>query len=281
MMRGLVHISSYWGRLGNQLAQYCFARRLAEELEFDLDVPEIAGFPNATSLGTRLPQRRLRRQRIHTAHQLDIAPIVRDREPRCIELSGIFLRLEYFAPYRAAIRDLWLRQDPTPVIHPDALTIHVRSGDLWAKVNKGYIIPEYRGLPFSFYEGIVRGRAWKEIHIVSEDAGDPLVEKLAKRFSGTIHSTTALADFNLLRASRNLVLSVSSYAWWAAWLSNAERIYFPVTGLFNPERARKRPFPWQQDLWVPDDDRYIQLSPNMPERDWHGTEDERFRLLHS
>jgi hypothetical protein len=41
-------------------------------------------------------------------------------------------------------------------------------------------------------------------------------------------------DFETIRASSNIVPSVSTFAWTAAWLSNAERIFLPVTGFYNP-----------------------------------------------
>ena len=74
-------------------------------------------------------------------------------------------------------------------------------------------------------------------------------------------SGSKLEDFNALRASSNLVLSVSSYAWWAGWLSKASQVFFPVVGFFDQARARQRPPDWQQDLWVDDEPRYLAIGP--------------------
>ena len=41
-------------------------------------------------------------------------------------------------------------------------------------------------------------------------------------------------DFEVLRRSANVALSISTFAWLAAWLGEAERIYMPVGGMFNP-----------------------------------------------
>ncbi len=83
------------------------------------------------------------------------------------------------------------------------------------------------------------------------------------------------------RSSSNLVLSVSSYAWWAGWLSEATQIFFPVAGFFDQVRARQRPSAWQQDLWVNDEPRYVAIRPVGLTRAWTGTEEERQRLLNS
>lgn len=40
--------------------------------------------------------------------------------------------------------------------------------------------------------------------------------------------------FAIIRQARNIALSVSVLGWLAAWLSHAERIFLPVSGLFNP-----------------------------------------------
>ena len=61
---------------------------------------------------------------------------------------------------------------------------------------------------------------------MSEDRRDPMVQKLVASYDAEVQSASEIEDFNLLRASSNLVLSVSSYAWWAGWLSQASQIFF-------------------------------------------------------
>ena len=41
-------------------------------------------------------------------------------------------------------------------------------------------------------------------------------------------------DFDVLRRSVHLALAISTFAWLAAWLSEAETIFLPVGGMFNP-----------------------------------------------
>ena len=97
---GLVRIVSYRGGLGNQLAQYCLARRVARELGFDLLVPPIPGFPNAICLGSgaRNADPGQRYQRARTGHRLDLEALLADRSGRLIDLMGSFMRYEYFRP---------------------------------------------------------------------------------------------------------------------------------------------------------------------------------------
>ncbi|MDB5557184.1 MAG: hypothetical protein JWQ36_118, partial [Enterovirga sp.] len=60
-----------------------------------------------------------------------------------------------------------------------------------------------------------------------------------------------VGDFATVRRARNIVVSVSTFAWLAAWLSEATRIHLPVYGIFNPEQFR------QIDLLPLADQRYI------------------------
>jgi hypothetical protein len=116
---------------------------------------------------------------------------------------------------------------------------------------------------------------------VTEDRNDPMVRKLVVAYDAELRSGSELEDFNALRASANLVLSVSSYAWWAGWLSNASQIFFPIAGIFDQVRARQRPLAWQQDLWVDDEPRYVAIRPAGLTGAWTGSEEERQRLLNS
>ena len=63
-------------------------------------------------------------------------------------------------------------------------------------------------------------------------------------------SAGALADFELIRRSANIVLSVSTFSWLAAWLSAASLIVAPMTGFLNPFQDR------DVDLVPVDDPRY-------------------------
>jgi hypothetical protein len=278
----------YRGRLGNHLAQYCVARRIASELRFDLRCPPIAGFPNAVSLGPAL-RRYLPlqpKQVVRTHHALDLASVLSDRQPRIIDLNGLFLRYEYFAPCKQVIRDSWLWSGPLTQAEPDVLAIHIRSGDVWTSDDGNREgtktgITQYHTLPFSYYARIIEERRWRRIDVVTEDPGDPMVEKLERSFGVKVISGSVISDFNHLRRSRNIVLSVSSFAWWAAWLSDAERIYYPLLGLFDSERAKGRPAAWQQDLQVIDEPRYTFIEVSAPSGDWTGSPEDRVRLLNS
>lgn len=271
---------TYKGRLGNKLGEYCVGRIIAEGLRFDLDAAPIPGFPNVRSLGDPVRPATEPSQCIGE-HRIDIGRIVSDKTPRHIILNGFFQRYEYFRAHKTPIRDSWLVSDVGKTAAPDDLTIHVRAGDVWQINTPRRVHPEYHALPLSFYESILRSRRWSKVTIVTEDRSDLMVQRLVARTGADVQSVSVLDDFNVMRASSNLVLSVSSYAWWAGWLSDARRIFFPVAGIFDQARVQRRRAASQQDLWVDDEPRYIAMRPVAVDRQWTGTEEDRQRLLNS
>jgi hypothetical protein len=282
-VRGAVLVP-FRGRLGNRLAQYCVGRILASELDFDLYADSIAGFPGVqpigtTSLGDLAPASILQL----SGHRVDLAAVLRDRARfQYVLLRGHFLRYENFRPYKRSIREAWLASASIRRrADDDELTVHIRSGDIWQSNVGGAVHPEYHALPFSYYDAIVASQRWRRITVVTDDPQDPMVRKLARERDAEVHSGDHVTDFAHLRASANLVLSVGSFSWWAGWLSDAARIYFPLAGLFDPARASQRQFHMQPNLWVDDEPRYHAIRVTGLDRSWTGTEEERHRLLNS
>ena len=128
-VRGMVEVL-YPCRLGNNLAQYCIGRILAEGLGFNLQASEIPGFPNVQPLRIGVSQT-LGPPHVIEGHRIDLDGILADRTPRRIIMNGFFQRYEYYQPYKNRIRDSWLVSGAYERSAPDDLTIHVRAGDVW------------------------------------------------------------------------------------------------------------------------------------------------------
>jgi Glycosyl transferase family 11 len=242
----------YHGRLGNNLFQYCFGRVLAEELHCDFLAPPIAGFTHATSirLGPECAvydrEIVLRQERAHAKISVQEGAIshvefnelltdLRERRGRkriTIEY-GCFLHVPFYRDYTDRIRHQWLQISDRSSIHENDLTIHIRSGDIWQEDISREPHDSYCALPFSFYETIIREYNWRHIHIVTENRNDPMARKLSRSYGASIVSGTAFEDFNFIKSSTNIVLAISTFSWFAAFLSEARTIYYPQAGLFH------------------------------------------------
>jgi hypothetical protein len=242
------------GRLGNQLFEYCFGRILAERMDFALAAKPIPGFPGTQRPAARPPRAFVLRprQQILTRHAVDVESVVADPAPREILLRGYFQRYAYYRDYKERIRGDWLRLSGEKFpFDPDDVVLHVRGGDLWKRPRAGER-REQMPLPVSYYRKILDGTAWNALTIVAEDASDPVAKRLGAIYSCEVVSTSPEKDFRLLWSANRIVLSVSTFAWWAAWLSDAAEIHFPLYGSWRPAATGR-----DIDLVVDDEERYI------------------------
>jgi hypothetical protein len=92
----------------------------------------------------------------------------------------------------------------------------------------------------------------------------------------THEARSYLDDFDFVLASRNIALSVSSFGWWPAWLSDAETIFYPLAGIFDPgwTGQKKR----RIDLAPRGDARFRFVTVATPTV-WRGYAEDRERVL--
>jgi hypothetical protein len=209
----------YKARLGNNLFQYCLGRILAEELGFALDAQPIDGFPGTRE---RISGNRYEApEEVLTEYRIDLDRLRTDTTARKIILDGWFQRYEYYRPFRGRIQN-WLRTDAYPATAPadDDVVVNVRRTDY---VTLGW------ALPFSFYEeaiqraGTKAGRIW----IITDAPKDPFFKRF-KAWRPRFFSGPPLEQLAFMAQARRLVLSPSTFCWWAAFLGNPEEVYAPL-----------------------------------------------------
>jgi hypothetical protein len=95
--------------------------------------------------------------------------------------------------------------------------------------------PDYTLLPIEFYADLASVTGLKLVFLGQIEENE-YCNALKRRFPGAIFqpSRGALADFQIFRNSKNLVPAISTFSWLSAWLSLAEMIILPVSGLFHP-----------------------------------------------
>jgi hypothetical protein len=205
----------YNGRLGNNLFQYAFGRLLAEKFELKLIANPIPGFPQ-----TYLP---VEGRAISGDSPIVLRghkPVIPDTVERSLFLTGYFQRYEYYLSHRETIKrwfesDFALREDPP---NDEDVAVGIRRG--WD------YIPRH-GLPSSYYIQAIERCSPRRVFICSDSPADPFVQKLARRFNASVRPAGALDNLAFLRRFDNLVISNSTFLWWAAFLSEARRIYAP------------------------------------------------------
>jgi hypothetical protein len=167
----------------------------------------------------------------HHVEMAGLAERARSGQLGNIVYSGYGQQLENFLPLetcRAAFR--------APLVSPArfnerCLVCHVRAGELIY----GSGDPSYPLTPVEFYAAIV-GETGLIPVFAGQTAPNDYTNRLRPQFPRGVFLETGdiILDFETIRQARNIVVGVSIYAWLAAWLSHADRIFMAVDGLFNP-----------------------------------------------
>ncbi|CAN5396683.1 hypothetical protein BH11PSE9_BH11PSE9_01560 [soil metagenome] len=254
------------GNLGNQMLQLMLAEALQRR------------WPEVEVGGIHLPDWNLRREltqplganRLRLIGQhVDLA-LTQKLMTRGIlgelEFAALGFRMAHYLP-GAAYGDLFPRGPAdAPAGLADALLINVRGAEILADVH-----PSYGPIPVTFYRQLVAQTGLRPI-FMGQVGQDPYSDALRAAFpeATMLASRGIMGDFELIRAARHVVVSVSTFSWLAAWLSDAQTIHLPVFGMFNPAQ---RP---DIDLLPVDDARY--RFYDFPVRQWNGSA-EQFAAL--
>ena len=239
-------IVDFIGRLGNNIFQYVLAKIISDKLNFSLRInnnqyPTI--FNNIEKENYYFPT-----FKNDNTILINLEEILNDKTPRYICLNGFFQRYEYYKAYKDNILN-WIniKQNISIIPSKNDLVLHVRGGDLL----EGPYNNVHPPCPFAYYKNIIENSSYDKLYIVTEKESDIVAQKIKSVFNGIIISNSVIEDFNFLLNAENIVLSLSTLAWWAAWLGKAKTAHFPRIGMWHSDTYRNN-----LDLEV-DEDRYI------------------------
>jgi hypothetical protein len=154
-------------------------------------------------------------------HVLDLASILEDRRLRQIKLRGLFQRYEYFESHADEIRH-WFQIAGAEVpyrIQPSDVLVHVRRGFDFGAF--GWT------LAMSYYQRVLaRLGGIGKVYVCGTCIDDDVRHALAT-FQPIYIDADSVEVLALMSKFRRIVLSNSSFAWWGAFLSDAEEIYAP------------------------------------------------------
>jgi hypothetical protein len=236
--------------LGNRMIQFLAAWKLQQEVggmeirnpnlpEWGLLGREIDRDPNTATLEVELH---------HPIPFPTLCDLARSGKYGHIVIGNYMQRMECL-PDRVTSGSLFSAEDHSYDPKDNELLINVRSGELTLGV------PHYPLVPGEFYERIIEISGLEPVFMgqIGENA---YCEKLKALFPRAkfLPSQGAIQDFQTVRKAKHIVISVSTFSWLAAWLSEAKQIYLPMLGFLNPMHfidGRKN-----IDLLPTDDNRY-------------------------
>lgn len=246
------------GNLGNQMLQTmlleALRRRLPELQVEGIDLPEWNVRP-APSAPIGSPALRL------IGQYVDVPLIERMLRAGLIhelEFAALGFRMEHYLPPSEYRPSFPRRPMGVPEFLSTSLLINVRGAETLGDVHA-----DYGPMPIAFYRQVVEETKLPPI-FMGQVGTDAYSDALRAAFptAPIIESRGAMADFELMRSARHVVVSVSTFSWLAAWLSDAQTVHLPVLGMLNPEQRE------DIDLLPVSDERY--RFYRFPVRRWNG-----------
>jgi hypothetical protein len=233
------------GNLANSMMQYMVAIAIAQRVPecriSNIQMPEWGNSYEFLPGGEK-------RSVVLGGHKLDldaIAARLREGSIQRVEFRAYAARMQNF-PDLETCRDLFRIDSDVRGFGKDALVINIRGREILDGHH-----PEYTLIPVSFYRSLVETTGLRPV-FMGQTGPNRYADALRSAFPSAewLDSGGALHDFELIRRSKNVVISVSTFSWLAGWLGTADRVVLPMTGFFNPFQTTRA------DLLPLDDNRY-------------------------
>lgn len=164
-----------------------------------------------------------------------------------VDIGGHYQRIEYMPDLDKARSIFPLQQEHGVKFDESHIVCPIRGGEILDAHHSGYTV-----LPVNYYKDVLRKEEGIPV-FMGQIEPNIYTDALRQAFPDAVFlpSQGAVSDFNTIYKANRVILPVSTFAWLAAWLSNAQRIILPVFGLFHFQD-----FP-ENDLLPVFDPRYI------------------------
>ncbi|MBV1837916.1 hypothetical protein [Acetobacter estunensis] len=221
-----------FGNMGNRMMQYLFALHLQDHIPgasvYDLEIPEWDIYlPKSSELSI---DKTITLTDDFDGNIENIRQSILPFGNTQIDIKGFFQNTNLFIKKESA-RKIFPDIPSEGLSFPDnSLIINIRCGELVTGAVSWYPL-----LPIDFYDFIIKESGLSPIFLGQLDYPD-YVAQLKAHFPEALYvpSQGALKDFQTLRNAKHICISVSTFSWLAAWLSNSETIYYPLVGFLSP-----------------------------------------------
>ena len=203
----MIHIK-YNGGFGNCLFQYTFARLIAIKFNYHLDtIFKFNNIINTTNYNGQL--------QYNTPKIVINNGFPDDLEPALYMIDGFFQNYDYYKNNKTLIKSFFVLDTSKIAINKKDICLHIRLTDYW---NLNWVINP------SYYLNILEQETFNKVYIITDDVNDPYLNNF-KKYNPIIISESPKTDFYKLMEFDKIILSNSSFAWWAMFLGNSSKIY--------------------------------------------------------
>lgn len=222
----------YFGRYGNQLFQYFYGVILSMKHNMRLAVLPPVGFLLWDINKAQIPGIYQNTNQIQIGDEdKDVLDgySIKETTERGIHLHGYFQDVAAFNPHRDTIKGM-IKLPPAQK-NTDDIVIHLRLADYWSRRVQSVLHPDY-------YLSALRREKWNKVYVVvdAHETNEVYLKHLRSAIPANkleIISGAPEHDFHFIRSFDKIVCSNSTFAWWAAFLSDAKKIYTPSGWCFG------------------------------------------------
>lgn len=236
------------GDMGNQMFQYALGRIIAEHKGYKLEILDpdnkkeqlFNNFPFVNTAG--VDGKEVRENTMACASDLqylDLDAVF--NHGGHVFLHGYWQKYYYYTAHKDKIQQ-WYSYDDSQFDKPgpEDVVMHLRLGD--------QLHPEKIGLPDTVqpYIDVLNTIPHKRCILVSDEPNEPFLAPLRALPTVEVRSGSPMADFTMIKYAKRIIISQSTFAWWAAFLGSPEQVWAPL--IASGRRGNWKMCPAVQDV---------------------------------
>ena len=232
----------YNGTLGNKMWQYASARIFCVNNNLTLNAEPVEHFINTNEkiIGKECNSH----SKFINGHKLPPT----DTDSCNYSFDGYFQRYENIKEHKANIRKMFKLELPPP--------IKVLENDIVLTIRRGWNNwPIELCPPSEVFINILSNIDYDRIILCTDTFDDEYFDFLKPLNKEVIFARfSPIEQFSIIKNSKKIILSPSTFSWWAAFLSDADEIYYPLYSDLKPTENAQN--------WIVDDEaryKYINL----------------------
>jgi len=169
-----------------------------------------------------------------------------------IILNGYFQNYNFYKKHKNFIKnEIYSHNNIFNIIdkpNKDDIVLHLRLK------NYPYITP------LTYYIDILKKENYKNAWIITDVPSHPHVKTLQKEHNCKVKNLSPEKGFLFLTNANKIIMSQSTFSWWAAFISKATTIYFPTINDYTLKALWYTKPNRNIDLLVNDEERYVNIK---------------------